>query len=437
MGRKARCEIKEHAAEENRIEALGLGSVVWLVYVPTFLLSVGWGMVLPIIPLLARGLGASLGLTGLIVAAKGLGTLILDLPAGLLVTSLGKKKTILLASVGACAVALMTGFTGNLALFAALTFMLGGFHSMWIMTQLAVLRDTAPAEQRGRAIAFLGGVSRVGTFVGPIVGGFLAKLLGFSAAYFGQAVISFVALALLYVYSRKVAWEPLRRIGVNLYTRIGRNLADHRRSFMTAGSAVITLQLLRAGRQILFPLWGDAIGLDVAAIGLIIGLSSAVDMTLFYPAGMIMDKLGRKWTAVPALFLLSTSLVLIPLTKTFAALMMVGLLSGLANGLSSGLGMTIGADLAPDRGTGDFLGVWRLIGDIGTASGPVIIGAVAQAFTLSLSPVVAACIGLGGAFIMLFVVGETLKKSPTAKTAQQAKLGSSDIDPDGDPGTGL
>ena len=35
--------------------------------------------------------------------------------------------------------------------------------------------------------------------------------------------------------------------------------------------------------------------------------------------------------------------------------------------------MTLGADFAPDVGRGEFLGVWRLISDIGQAGGPVVI----------------------------------------------------------------
>ena len=407
-----------------------ISSYLWLVYIPTFLLSVGWGMVLPIVPLFAKSLGAGLGLTGLIVAMKGVGTLILDLPAGLLVTSLGKKKIILITSGGACVVALLTGFVGNILLFAVLTFMMGGLHSMWMMAQMAVLRDAAQAHQRGRAIAVLGGVSRSGTFVGPIAGGLLGKFLGFQAAYFGQAVVCFAALIFLYHYARRLAWEPIRRVGTNPFTRIGRIIIHHRHSFITVGPAVLALQLLRAARQILCPLWGDAIGLDVAAIGIVMGLSSAVDMTLFYPAGWIMDHWGRKSAALPALLLFSLSMALVPLTNSFGALMLVGLLTGVGNGLSSGLVMTIGSDLAPDRGTGDFLGVWRLIGDIGTASGPFIIGTVAQAFTLGLAPLATACIGLGGAFAFLFLVKETLKKSTVPQPESDSSV--KDVDPNSD-----
>ena len=135
-------------------------------------------------------------------------------------------------------------------------------------------------------------------------------------------------------------------------------------------------------------------------------------MMLFYPAGIIMDRWGRRSAAIPALLLFSLSMALVPLTNSFWTLLFVGLLTGVGNGLSSGLVMTIGSDLAPDRGAGDFLGVWRLIGDIGTAAGPFIIGTVAQIFTLASAPLVTCGLGLVGASLFFFLVKETLQKKP-------------------------
>ena len=85
-----------------------------------------------------------------------------------------------------------------------------------------------------------------------------------------------------------------------------------------------------------------------------------------------MDRFGRKWSAVPSMLMLTASMVLIPLTDTFEALMVVGLFSGFANGLGSGIGMTLGADLSPPESRGEFLGVWRFVTDIGTMAGPFV-----------------------------------------------------------------
>ena len=183
-----------------------------------------------------------------------------------------------------------------------------------------------------------------------------------------------------------------------------------RRSLLVAGSVAVALVLIRHGRQILIPLWGDAIGLDVAQIGLVFGLASAVDMTLFYPVGVVMDRWGRKWTIVPSLAVLSLSLMLIPLTGGFVSLLAVGLLGGFGNGFGSGAVMTLGADLAPPDAAGEFLGVWRFVGDVGAASAPAAVGGLAAALTLGAAAVATGGIGVIGAVTMLVLVRETLRR---------------------------
>ena len=107
---------------------------------------------------------------------------------------------------------------------------------------------------------------------------------------------------------------------------------------------------MRASRQTILPLWGVALGLDPATIGLVYAVSGAVDMLLFYPAGRLMDQRGRRWAAVPAMTLLGLAHALLPLTGGLAGLMLAGLLMGVGNGLSAGLVMTVGADVSPAVG---------------------------------------------------------------------------------------
>ena len=77
---------------------------------------------------------------------------------------------------------------------------------------------------------------------------------------------------------------------------------------------------------------------------------------------------------------------------------------GLGNGIGSGTMMTLGADLAPAPGHGEFLGVWRLIGDVGSTGGPLVVGALADAVGLALAAFGLAGVGvLAGVHPLLFV----------------------------------
>ena len=136
--------------------------------------------------------------------------------------------------------------------------------------------------------------------------------------------------------------------------------------------------------------------------------SGLVDMVMFPLTGLIMDRKGRRWAGVLSIFIMSTGTALLPLTDSFWSLLFVGMLSGVGNGLGSGLVMTIGTDLAPQNGTGKFLGLWRFVQDLGTTAGPTAIGAVTIFFSLTLTGPIIAAFGVWGALMFIFTVKETL-----------------------------
>jgi MFS family permease len=177
-------------------------------------------------------------------------------------------------------------------------------------------------------------------------------------------------------------------------------IRDNGRTLFTLGPGVLLVGALRASRQTILPLWGVALGLDPATIGLVYGISGAVDMLLFYPAGRLMDRRGRRWAAVPAMTLLGLAHALLPVTGGLAGLMLAGLLMGVGNGLSAGLVMTVGADVSPAVGRAQFLGAWRVCADVGNGGGPLLIGAVTATASLTAAALTMGGAGLAAAFLL-------------------------------------
>ena len=168
--------------------------------------------------------------------------------------------------------------------------------------------------------------------------------------------------------------------------------------------------MVRKAKELLLPLWGLYLGLNVDEIGYVIGASSALDMILFLPVGYIMDKRGRKWMSIPTCFILALGLFLIPLTGNIWSFVAVSILIGFGNGLGSGAMMVLGSDLAPPGYSGEFLGIWKLIGDTSASSAPILIGQIANILTLGISSVFMGVIGVVGGLGMYLFVPETLNK---------------------------
>jgi MFS family permease len=166
--------------------------------------------------------------------------------------------------------------------------------------------------------------------------------------------------------------------------------------------------MIRSGRGTIIPLYAaGVIGMEVDEIGLMVGIAAAVEMMMFIPAGWLMDNMGRKYALVPSFAIQAIAMALVPLTQGFGALLACASLAGLGNGLSSGGMMTLGADLAPTKGRGEFLGVWRLIGDAGGTGGPAVVGWVADAFALPSAALAMGASGMMAALIFGFLLPET------------------------------
>ncbi|MDX6235379.1 MAG: hypothetical protein QOG10_194, partial [Kribbellaceae bacterium] len=170
-------------------------------------------------------------------------------------------------------------------------------------------------------------------------------------------------------------------------------IREHLPVLRTLGTGALLVGAVRASRQVVIPLWAQHIGLDPQTTSIVFGLSGAVDMLLFYPAGSVMDRFGRKWVAVPSMFVLGLAHLLLPLTHGVASLTAVALVMGIGNGLGAGLIMTLGADASPLVGRAQFLGAFRLFADTGGGAGPFLIAAV-TAFS-----------GLGPAVLVMGLAG--------------------------------
>ena len=140
---------------------------------------------------------------------------------------------------------------------------------------------------------------------------------------------------------------------------------------------------MRASRQVVIPLWADHLGLAPAAASLIYGLAAAIDMAVFYPAGKVMDQHGRIWVAVPSTLLMGLSLMMMSFASSLPMFLVASMLVGLGNGIGSGIVMTLGADASPRAGRAEFLGIWRMLSDIGASGGPVLLSAVTAAASLA------------------------------------------------------
>ncbi|RYB95828.1 MFS transporter [Nocardioides oleivorans] len=344
---------------------------------------------MPVLALRARDLGADISVAAAIVALVGVGQLLASLPSGALIARIGERRALVAAGfVDACAMA-FAALTDSVLGLAAGVLLSGVCWTLFLIARQGFMIDVVPATHRARAMSLLGGSYRVGVLVGPLIGAGLIHVTSITSVFWLGATMSVTASLLagtmpdLGEEKRAVA-KASGHLGV--WTVIG----SHRRVLATVGSAVVILGMSRSLRLSLLPLWADHLGLSASTTSLIFAGAAAIDVAFMWPGGWLMDTRGRMFVAVPVVLSMALACLLLPLATSVVTVSLVMAMIACGNGLGSGIVMTLGADSAPVDGRPQFLGAWRLCGDIGNSGGPLLVSAVA-----AVAPLATACLVLG------------------------------------------
>jgi MFS family permease len=378
------------------------------VYLPTALLAFSQGLLVATLPLYAQDFGVGYELISLAVGAAAIGTLVMDVPAGAFLGKMGLRPAMIGGSALVALSTLLLAFTQHFPLVIALRLLAGVGTAVWGLSRHAYIAEAIPVAQRGKALSTFGGINRMGLFLGPVLGGTIGTVLGLRWSFVVSAILAAAALVISIVLLKPVPKPDGGPATRERWALVGRIVQAKGRDLGAAAVALTMAQMIRAGRYLIIPLYGaDVLGLDAGQIGLVMTLGALTDVAMFVPAGIVMDRFGRKVASVPSFTVMALGVAMIPLADSFLGLVVASVVIGLGNGLGSGAMMTLGADLAPPGATGEFLGVWRLIGDVGASLGPLVVGWVAASAGLSGGAYVLALTGVGAALTIALLVQET------------------------------
>ncbi|MGL4831619.1 MAG: MFS transporter [Propionibacteriaceae bacterium] len=384
-------------------------------YGPTLVSSIGFGCVNPLIAYSASARGATLGQAAFIVGLLSLGGWLGSIPAGILATTIGEKRAIVAACLTDSVLFLVVYAARTLPILAIATFCCGLTSSIFNLARQSFLTEAVPIHVRGRALSTLGGTFRVGFLIGPLVGALVTTHYGLPAAYAFAAVMSLMA-ALITLAIPDIEHEADRVQHDPDAAKLGAVIRSGFTSLITIGMGAMAIAAIRSSRQTLIPLWCKATHLAPQTTSLIVAASMAFDVLLFFPGGMLMDRIGRFWLSVPSMIAMSTALLVLPLAHTRMTILLVAIALGISNGLTSGILMTLAADASPAVGRAKFLAAFRMLTGTGDAGSPLLISLIVSAFPLAAAAITMGVIGyLGAGWLSLW-----LPRTRAPKVAKQA-----------------
>ena len=331
---------------------------------------VGFGVVLPILPLYAERFGASPATTGLLVASFSLAQLVFAPVWGRVSDRIGRKPVLVVSLCGTAVGSLMTGLAGSLwVLFAGR--ILDGISGASVSVAQAAVADIAPVEDRPRLLGLLSAAFGVGFVVGPALGG-LAAL--------GGAKVPFLVAAAIAAVNAVVALVrlPETRTESPVPHPIAEAVESGRRSRPLARLVVVGFitYVAFSGFEATFALLGaDRLDLDEASIGAVFAVIGIFHVLVQVRAlARVTARLGEVRTLRAGLHANAAGLTLIAVDGGWLTMVPALALITAGTGLVvPNLASTV-AGLAHVERRGAALGVQQSAGALGRVAGPVLAG---------------------------------------------------------------
>lgn len=347
-------------------ETIVLGSI-------GFFVMVGFGVVIPVLPVFVREFGVGFVEVGAVISAFALMRLVAAAFVGKLIDLLGERITL---ATGIGIVAASTALTGLAQSYPEVLIMrgLGGIGSaMFSISAMSLLLATTAPTLRGRAVGFYQGGFLLGGMTGPAIGGFLAAI-SLRAPFFFYAATLLVAgvigVIMLRSPSRHVRDErdpatPPIPFCVVLSDRryraaIVANLAVGWSSFgvRTALIPVLIVEVLHEST-----VW-TGIAIAVAAVAQTITLA---------PAGRFVDTIGRRPAIIGAFTLAGLVMIAIPFAGDIWTLIALVSAYGVAAAFMGTAPAAAVGDAAGGR-TGQPVAVFSAVSDAGAILGALVAG---------------------------------------------------------------
>ena len=174
-------------------------SVIILFFI-LFLVMVGFGIIIPIMPFFLTSLGGNASVLGLFMATYSLMHLLFAPFWGRLSDRIGRRPVILIGLSGYGITFVLFGFTDQLWLMFMVRILSGAISSATLPTALAYVADITRENERSQGIGLMTAAMGLGMIVGPALGGWLGQQ-GFSVPFFvaGGLALAIWPFALLYL----------------------------------------------------------------------------------------------------------------------------------------------------------------------------------------------------------------------------------------------
>jgi MFS transporter, DHA1 family, tetracycline resistance protein len=337
-----------------------------------FIDLIGFGMIVPVLPLYAQRFHATEWQIGFLLASYSCMQFLAAPILGWFSDQYGRKPVLLYSLIGSAAgYILMASATSLATLFLAR--ILAGVAGASAGTATAYIADITPPENRSKRNALISAASGIGWVLGPAIGGLLSQW---------SVIAPFWFAAILSVLNAVWMWIVLREPGRHATRQEGRG--SLRQTFEQAGSwrlGIVTMTYFAgaAGFAMLIVILPQVLfrrfGLNQSQISFVFVLAGLLTVAMQVGVfGRLAKRFGDVNLQIAGLGIMAISMLTVPFAGSVPMFLFFSAGFVVGNSFSSPIASAIASKGANAALQGRVLGVVDSAGSLGRVFGPVLAG---------------------------------------------------------------
>lgn len=366
---------------DTNLEKIGKQNL-YILAVVGGVISLAFGLFLPILPLYAKHLGANGLDVGILTSSFMLTRALIGPYAGKLSDMMGRKRIILFGTFlyGFLSILYVVPNTWiGLAVIRAIQGIASG--AVWPVSEALIIDSISP-EKRSRAISIFIIASNIGWIGGPVLGGTLSQIgvslfhmdlfESYKIPFYFTAILSFVSAGLVGFGTHDVLY-PLNNKNGN-----GKDVEIPAENKKMLNVLYINSFLVGVGMGLgsaIFVLYAnDVFGLSAFIISVILTVGMGGGIAFAYPVAKIADKRGKKKIIVGTGILRSGMNLVMPMAPNPLIMASVMTIRSIGIQCADAPMRSLQADIVPKEIRGKLVGTMQSFNNIGAIAGPILGG---------------------------------------------------------------
>jgi len=357
-------------------------SVLCLSILAAFL---GAGVLVPILPLYAKGLGASGTVFGVIFSSFALTLAISNPLVGKISDRIGYKPMIALGLGIHIPVALLYVIATKPYHLIIIRLAEGPLAAMVVTVAMAYVGSIAPKDKEGSYMGIFGTALFLGLGLGPLMGGYLTDAYNIRTPFYAMAAllaVSFI-LVLLLLPRRKGSPASYKK---NDSEAAKRPIKEALRSDLMKGMLLFSLIIAigQSGLMVFLPLMAQGKQMTTTQIGILSAVIVLMAGGLQIPFGYFANRYNKVFLLIAGVLIISVILAYIPLCSSFYFFLALSVMGGVGSAMANpaATAMLVRESKTLGIGLGFALGLYNFAFGLGMIAGPFLSGLIMDIFSL-------------------------------------------------------